>query len=306
LRPFDCLQTEDCDENASAHWNQVYINHKTKLFPIKNYIWKCFYELTQQHHDNNEKNNNNSNEQQQQQQQISDKKLLRIVECGCGSGATLFPLVRKNPDWTFYAFDFSEQTVELVKVRSWKACVKLTKHWYVYLFVYLFVKIHQNHQLYEQYKHNIHVFKFDPSQSDAPDLLPQCEATSTLLPNSIDYVLIIFVLSAISPQSKMKNCIMQMKRLLKPGGVILFRDYGLYDHTQLRLPRGSQIYDNYYTRGDKTTCFYFSKEFTQQLFENCGLIQQEISYHCNRVGNKKTGKSMERVFINGRYQKPAL
>ncbi len=46
---------------------------------------------------------------------------------------------------------------------------------------------------------------------------------------------------------------------MKPGGCLLFRDYGLYDHAMLRFARGHKISDNFYVRQDGTRAYYFSE-----------------------------------------------
>ena len=47
--------------------------------------------------------------------------------------------------------------------------------------------------------------------------------------------------------------------MLKPGGMILFRDYGLYDHAMLRFSKGHKISDQFYVRQDGTRAYYFSE-----------------------------------------------
>lgn len=102
----------------------------------------------------------------------------------------------------------------------------------------------------------------------------------------MDVVTLIFVLSAVHPEKMMlvlqnvsrvrrlskssccsrdvglrpgeKTCVC-LFQVLKPGGVVLFRDYGLRDHAMLRFKAGSKLAENLYVRQDGTRAYFFSK-----------------------------------------------
>ncbi|KYO17860.1 hypothetical protein Y1Q_0011519 [Alligator mississippiensis] len=50
----------------------------------------------------------------------------------------------------------------------------------------------------------------------------------------LDVILLVFVLSAIHPD-RLQGVVNRLTKLLKPGGMLLFQDYGRYDTTQLSL-----------------------------------------------------------------------
>lgn len=47
-------------------------------------------------------------------------------------------------------------------------------------------------------------------------------------------------------------------QVLKLGGSLLLRDYGLYDHAMLRFSKGHKLAEQFYVRQDGTRAYYFS------------------------------------------------
>eukprot|EP01133_Synstelium_polycarpum_P003701 gene3701-4263_t len=106
--------------------------------------------------------------------------------------------------------------------------------------------------------------------------------------DSIDIVLMIFVLSAVSYE-KMNQALTTLYKALKPGGIIYVRDYGLYDMTQLRFlsKKGRKIDQNFYLRSDGTRTYFFTTETLSQLFNDAGYTTLISKYDTRELRNRK-------------------
>lgn len=141
-----------------------------------------------------------------------DQRIV-FLELGCGVGNMVFPLVQEGfSNFYFYACDFSPRAVEFVKTNA----------------------------LYDESR--MKAFCADLTTDDLFD---------NVVEGSVDIASLIFVLSAIHPSSWLQVAKVAL-RVLRPGGVLLFRDYGRYDMAQLRFKPGHKIADNFYMRQDGT------------------------------------------------------
>lgn len=136
----------------------------------------------------------------------------KLLEIGCGVGNLVFPLVEEQRNFFVYACDFSPRAVQLVKTNP----------------------------LYNE--QCMFAFQTDITTTDVHAAIRE---------NSIDIVTLIFVLSAIHPD-KFADVVGNVFRVLKPGGIVLFRDYGLHDMAQIRFKPGHKIAENFYMRQDGT------------------------------------------------------
>lgn len=188
-----------------------------------------------------------------------------MLEIGCGVGNLVFPLIEDgHRDYFIYACDLSPRAVELVK----------------------------QHNLYdEQY---MKAFPCDITTE---------EVFETIQEASLDIATLIFVLSAIHPD-KFELVVKHIFRLLKPGGMLLFRDYGLYDMAQLRFKPGHKIAENFYVRQDGTRSYYFAEDEVSGLFREAGFEVVVNSYIHRRTINPKEKIDVPRIFVQSKFRKP--
>ena len=231
------------DAEADSHWDAFYRANGSKFFKERHYLHLEFPFLVE-------------NE--------GDGKTL--LEVGCGTGASVFPLARAGPRLSVKCFDFAESAVALVRENP----------------------DYETHGGIDAFVWNI-----------AKDPIP----TDHLQDNSVDYVLLIFVLSAIAP-ADLAGVIDKLYRVVKPGGLVILRDYGRYDLAQLRFKQGRKLDDNFYVRGDSTQVYFFTLEEMAAVFESAGFAVVKNAYDRRLIVNRKTKQTMYRVWLQSQFQKP--
>ncbi|PIA19115.1 hypothetical protein COEREDRAFT_37213 [Coemansia reversa NRRL 1564] len=195
----------------------------------------------------------------------TESSKFQIMEVGCGAGNAVFPLLEDiyDPRLFVYACDYSSIAVDVVKASK----------------------------AYDQQR--CAAFVWDLASTKLPP---------NVAPESIDIMLMVFVFSALHP-SQWKQAVANAYQLLKPGGVLLFRDYGRNDLAQLRFKKSRLLEDNLYIRGDGTRVYFFTNEELAEVFGSLFEIEQN-AIDRRLLINRKRELKMYRVWLQAKFRKP--
>ncbi|KAJ4554345.1 hypothetical protein HRR78_002749 [Exophiala dermatitidis] len=189
-----------------------------------------------------------------------------ILEVGAGAGNTAFPILRmnENPKLKLHAVDFSKKAVETMRSA-------------------------------EEYEASNGIMQADVWDAAGEHLPPGVEE------GTVDIVIMIFIFSALHPR-QWQQAVVNVRRMLKPGGQVLFRDYGRGDLAQVRFKAGRWMQDNFYVRGDGTRVYFFEKEELEAIWGD-GFDVLNLDVDRRLIVNRQRRIKMYRCWIQGRFQK---
>lgn len=193
-----------------------------------------------------------------------------ILEIGCGAGNTFYPVLNqnKNQNLKIVGCDYSKVAVDLVRNN-------------------------------EQFKPNNDkgvAFSSVWDLANPDNILPD-----DVEEHSVDIIIMVFVFSALHPD-QWTHAVRNLERLLKPGGEILFRDYGRYDMAQVRFKKGRLLDDNFYVRGDGTRVYFFTEDELREIFCRGKMEEVRIATDRRLLVNRKKQLKMYRNWLQGVFR----
>ncbi|KAI3449037.1 hypothetical protein Pfo_005702 [Paulownia fortunei] len=277
-------QNEEAQQDSEA-WDKFHARHSTgKFFKERRYLLKEFPELA------------------------SCKDYSKVLEVGCGNGSTALPILCGREGIILYACDCSKEALERAKeIISAANSISAKQRFHPFLCDFSTTgfpswlvcntcseSFLQKHQLgfsgaNSSYEINVHN--------------PFCSDETKCCIGGVSFVTLIFTLSAL-PLDRMPKAIAHCFAVLKPGGLLLFRDYGLYDMTMLRFEPEQRMGYREYLRSDGTRSYFFCLNTIRSLTGAAGFTELELEYCCVKSVNRRNGKIMKRVWLHGKFRKP--
>eukprot|EP01052_Picozoa_sp_SAG31_P034942 SAG31_NODE_4150_length_3528_cov_4.950714_3_plen_431_part_00 len=285
------FRRQDFVTNAARYWDIFYKHNTVNFFKDRHWLDREFPEIGAIVAKKGTGRNAESGR--------NDQAVL--VECGCGVGNALFPLMDAHPSLFCYACDFSPRAIRFVQqhpsycanrccafvhditqgVLSSTPCARTARP-----------------------VDSLASTDLDSGVSDGRDaVLDGAVSAVPIASGTVDVVLLCFVLSAVAPETHREVVANILPALRRPGALILFRDYAFGDQAQGRFKSTSKLSlegSPQFVRHDGTLTYFFRKEEVANLFEEEGLTCLSAEYIEKDVSNRKQGMTMSRRYVQAK------
>ena len=331
-------------QSQSNAWNAFHTNHSAgNFYKARRYLTKSFpcilqyftkYTMQQQGNKDDDKE-----EDIHQRTAITQKNEERddvriILEIGCGSGSSCIPILKQCAEIEEFPTTIEEENgidVQRILLACDSSSVAVdTTQRYIAKFIEKEKETADDNTKRKSSDILFDAFVSDPSlkdeEADTSFLQDVTAAYEKLMSKEDDQndnnymiefekgiagiVVMVFVLSAVTPP-RVDRFLEQVYQTTSPGGLVCFRDYGLYDMPMLRFDDNANVTcstemsdDQVFVRGEGTIARFFSIETTKRLFGLAGFETIECRYCTVFNNNRKTGQQLKRVFVHGVFKKP--
>ena len=234
------------EEDARRNWDIFFLKNKDNFYKDRHYISREFGLDTKVSNLKTLKN-----------------RRLNYLEIGCAVGNTMFPLMELyKQDMYVFGFDFSHNAVN---------CIRGEPRYNtddIYAFVGDLVKI--QFPLKVNLAAGVEKYNQVQEKKDIEIDFENLSPSEIILPK-MDFVSLIFVLSAINP-IYYNECLKKVYDQMESDSYFYFRDYGKYDLAMLRFAKkkDAKLGDNFYLKSDGTRCYYFEETELKELLETAG------------------------------------
>jgi methyltransferase-like protein 6 len=250
-------------ESSTRSWDRFYHSHNAGFFLPRTYLSRDFPCL-----------------------QRAATQPLSLLEFGCGTGASLLPLLSALPHLHATGFDLSPHAIALAAAHPVATGLGAGRC--------LFFAGDAT----------------DPGCTVAQQVArAQAQAQHPPAP-LFDAVLLLFCLSAIAPELH-AAVLQRASQCLRAGGLLLLRDYGAGDEAQARFGRGAKLDEEgtVMVRRDGTLAAFLDLQLVRRHAAASGLEETPGggSHYLRRLySNRATGQRLRRVFVHGVFRKPML
>lgn len=258
--PKSAFWRERIVAESARSWDKFYRSHRDGFFLQRNYLERDFPCL-----------------------RLAARQPLRLLEFGCGTGASLLPLLASLPCLHATGFDLSPHAIALARAHEVARGVGSGRCLF---------------------------FAGDATARDASvaEQVGGCAGGSSGSA-AFDAVLLLFCLSAIAPELH-ALVLQRAAECLRPGGLLLLRDYGAGDEAQARFGRGAKLTEDgsVMVRRDGTLAAFLDLGCVRNTAAAAGLEETLPptggSRYLRRVySNRATAQKLRRIFVHAVFRR---
>eukprot|EP00927_Polykrikos_kofoidii_P071138 TRINITY_DN67463_c0_g1_i1.p1 TRINITY_DN67463_c0_g1~~TRINITY_DN67463_c0_g1_i1.p1 ORF type:complete len:397 (-),score=60.55 TRINITY_DN67463_c0_g1_i1:40-1230(-) len=268
--------------DGQTYWDQFYIERTVNFFKDRNYLREEFGELMPPEILEDPRRWVKPLEEEMvlgqpprtlQEALVALEGRRVLLEVGCAVGNGVLPMLRACPDLFGFACDLSPVAIQLLQEKEEYRCGRCL------------------------------AFACDVTRGELEQPTEHHAPIETMVPaNSVDFSTLLFVLSAIDPPLH-RGVLARIAGRLRPGGMLMVRDYGRGDLAQLRFSPGHWLGGDVYVRGDGTLAVFLTVEGLVAEAEAAGFEVLECEYRRNEIVNRGTGLRMPRVWVQGKFRR---
>ena len=296
------------------HWDAYYLAHGDTGFKDRHWLAKDFPQLFAG------------------RPGVGVSRTVTLLELGCGVGNAFFPLLAQHPRLVVTAFDLSKRAIGHIAAHPLSGSGRVCAFSHNAAHGGTAVAVQSAHAAFVAparsgdaacggvegardgpgpavtaasalYRHMLPLSLY-AARADAGGL---GEGGAARKPGRLfvgfEAALVLFMASAM-PHASLASIFHEAATCLAPGGVLLFRDYAIYDEAELRFRPGRRLDQHLFARCDGTLAAFFSIEDVTIAAARAGLEVVETRYLYRRNSNRATGQQLRRIFLHAVLRAP--